>query len=503
MKLFNLHVVVIICEILTKVSGNLKRNLLCNLRTDPCKCEHNTLDLSGRNLRHLAHLLFPNGTTCINFNNNNFRTLDCTDWLYLPKSLKYVFFKNCKIQHIADNDSFAHLPELYMFDVSYNNLTEQSFRNVLESVAGSHVESLDISGFPLNSRLSNTLFSVLQKLKELYMDECNISSLQPILGTNTTNHYLTELHMKRNLITETSLETFYKYGNYYPKLCILKLSSNPIAKLLPGMFSRLRTLRKLWLDNLHSRSTTFPGVKSSTLQWLDISNSFLFHPVENCQDVFKSSHNLTVLNLTGINLSTNWSETKLLRLFLPLKSINTLILSNTSMKIIPSDVFNEIDSLQVLDLSRNAIEEWKTQCFQNMSKRFKELYLNDNCISVITETTFPLTLLQQLTTLHLNGNNFRCDCAMHWFRYWMKANYRKLDELSKCRSPPEYNNTRFIDFDPYYEYCFGFSLAVEIALFIAGICFVFIWGINLVSMIRSHFLSKGCIPIINSKAKLF
>jgi hypothetical protein len=55
----------------------------------------------------------------------------------------------------------------------------------------------------------------------------------------------------------------------------------------------------------------------------------------------------------------------------------------------------------------------------------------------------------------------------------MKGNYRKLDALSKytykCHSPPEYNNSRFVDFDPDYEYCFGFSLAVEIALFIVGI----------------------------------
>jgi Leucine-rich repeat (LRR) protein len=111
-------------------------------------------------------------------------------------------------------------------------------------------------------------------------------------------------------------------------------------------------------------------VKSSTLQLLDISRSFLFHSVEDCKDVVKSSHKLTVLNLTGINLSTNRSETNLLRLFMPLKSIETLILSNTSMKMIPSDVFKEIDSLKILDLSRNAIEEWKTECFQNMSKRF-------------------------------------------------------------------------------------------------------------------------------------
>jgi Leucine-rich repeat (LRR) protein len=40
------------------------------------------------------------------------------------------------------------------------------------------------------------------------------------------------------------------------------------------------------------------------------------------------------------------------------------------MKMIPSDVFKEIDSLKILDLSKNAIEEWKTECFKNMSKRF-------------------------------------------------------------------------------------------------------------------------------------
>ena len=375
MKLFNLTVVVITCEILTEVSCHSKWNYMCNRRTDCCGCKYNTRDLSGRNLRHLAHLVFPNKTKCINFNDNNFRTLNRIDWLYLPKSLKYVYFRNCNVEHITDNGIFAQLLKLYEFDVSYNNLTEQSFRNVLESVARSNVESLDISEFPLNSRLSNILFSVLQSLKALYMNECNISSLQQILGTSTTNYYLEELHMKRNVITKTSLETFYDYGDYYPKLYLLKLSPNPIAKLSPGIFSRLRTLRKLWLDNLHSRSTTFLGVKSSTLELPDISNSFLFHPVEDCKDVFKSSHNLAVLKLTGMNLSTNWSETNLLTLFMPLKSIKTFILSNTSMKIVPSDVFKEIESLQILDLSRNGIEEWKTECFQNMSKRFKTLYL--------------------------------------------------------------------------------------------------------------------------------
>ena len=153
MKLFNLTVVVITCEILTEVSGHSKWNYMCNRRTDRCGCKYNTRDLSGRNLRHLAHLVFPNKTKCINFNDNNFWTLNRIDWLYLPKSLKYVYFRNCNIQHITDNGIFAQLLKLYEFDVSYNNFTEQSFGNVLESVARSNVESLDISGFPLNSRL--------------------------------------------------------------------------------------------------------------------------------------------------------------------------------------------------------------------------------------------------------------------------------------------------------------------------------------------------------------
>ncbi len=236
MKLFNLTVVVITCEILTEVSGHSKWNYMCNRRTDRCGCKYNTRDLSGRNLRHLAHLVFPNKTKCINFNVNNFRTLNRIDWLYLPKSLKYVYFRNCNIEHITDNGIFAQLLKLYEFDVSYNNFTEQSFGNVLESVARSNVESLDISGFPLNSRLSNILFSVLQSLKALYMSECNISSLQQIRGTSTTNYYLEELHMKRNVITETSLETFYDYGDYYPKLYLLKLSSNSIGNYHQAYF---------------------------------------------------------------------------------------------------------------------------------------------------------------------------------------------------------------------------------------------------------------------------
>jgi hypothetical protein len=42
--------------------------------------------------------------------------------------------------------------------------------------------------------------------------------------------------------------------------------------------------------------------------------------------------------------------------------------------------------------------------FSKHVKAVQNTLSNDNCISIMTETTFPLTLLQQLMKLHLYGN---------------------------------------------------------------------------------------------------
>ncbi|XP_063441529.1 toll-like receptor 7 [Mytilus trossulus] len=472
------------------ILGGLK----CDKDIDACKCAENTYNLSNRSgisgLR-LRKLRFKNDTTCINFNNNNIPKLSCEDFSPIPSSVKSLYLRNCKIKSIDCTNIFENLTKLMVFDIGSNELQTNAFINIFMSVkrASKIVPlSLNISGNELSENYS---YSFLRDLQEFRADGCKINNLHNILETNETNKRLRLLSLQHNQINETSLEAFYNHGEHYEMLDSLLLSYNPVKSLTRTVFSKLKKLRNLWITNFFAFNATFPGLNCPRLNILDISHSFSFSPVEEVKSVFNISRNISNLVLSGTDL-VNWTENDLLQLLNPLTDLTELNLNKTSLTEIPCDLLRTQTSLKFIGLSENFIVGWFSNCFENMPKSLEKIYLRQNRITIINETSFPPEFVEKLKHLYLNGNLFKCDCSTHWFRSWMRDHYGILDALSEDKSTPFYechspknNGSLLVDFDPTYEECHGLSISELLSLSISGFCFVLILTLNALTRLNN------------------
>lgn len=134
-----------------------------------------------------------------------------------------MFFGNCKIQTIANENIFKNFTKLTTFAIRSNTFNESSFNNLFKSVQLSNIISLDISGNNMNKISQSLNFSMLDRLKTILMNDCNIISLASIFRTNKKRSFK-HMEFKRNLIEEIPVYVFKKYGMYYNKLRLLKLS---------------------------------------------------------------------------------------------------------------------------------------------------------------------------------------------------------------------------------------------------------------------------------------
>ena len=141
----------------------------------------------------------------------------------MSSNIKQMFFGNCKIQTIANENIFKNFTKLTTFAIRSNTFNESSFNNLFKSVQLSNIISLDISGNNMNKISQSLNFSMLDRLKTILMNDCNIISLASIFRTNKKRSFK-HMEFKRNLIEEIPVYVFKKYGMYYNKLRLLKLS---------------------------------------------------------------------------------------------------------------------------------------------------------------------------------------------------------------------------------------------------------------------------------------
>ncbi|XP_066270581.1 toll-like receptor Tollo [Branchiostoma lanceolatum] len=126
-----------------------------------------------------------------------------------------------------------------------------------------------------------------------------------------------------------------------------------------------------------------------------------------------------------------------------------LYLSDNNITKIDSAAFIHIQSLEILYLDGNDIEEITGYEFVHL-ENLRELYLNssevravnrdafghlpslevlsleDNLLNTLPENLF--SALSNLQHLFLSGNNFRCDCDILWFKYWIRNKESILKE---------------------------------------------------------------------------
>ncbi|CAF3725088.1 unnamed protein product [Rotaria sordida] len=143
--------------------------------------------------------------------------------------------------------------------------------------------------------------------------------------------------------------------------------------------------------------------------------------------------------LRRLDLSNNFISTIYPDSFTGLKSLNSLILYRNNLKMLPSGVFNELNSLQLLLLNANKIVCIRVDTFRGLEK-LSLLSLYDNQLKTLINGTF--SSLKSIQTLHLARNPFLCDCHLRWLNVYLRKNKIETSGV-RCAGPRRMAKQKF------------------------------------------------------------
>ncbi len=190
---------------------------------------------------------------------------------------------------------------------------------------------------------------------------------------------------------------------YLKKQCMI--AGNPeceigqyLKKTYPG--KRLDLFRKIyeWDFNIRSQKiTSLKGIEliPKTIDTLELTDNYILDQScdPNCPiKPFNQFKLLTILNLSDNLL---WEPTP--HMFDGLDNLIELNLSKNSIKTIHKETFQSIKKLQILWLNANLLQEIDPHTFDNL-ENLEELYLGNNYLSTIQKNTF-----KDLTSLTILG----------------------------------------------------------------------------------------------------
>ncbi|XP_055296223.1 chaoptin-like [Sitodiplosis mosellana] len=246
------------------------------------------VDFSFNKIKRIASAAFTNATEMLSLDlsNNNLAKLDDRTFQSLH-NLETLILRNNQIDEL-NVLTFAGLSTLAKLDLSYNMLTHlnaEAFEDlVLNCLNVSHngitefdanlfshfnqMQILDISYNNISS-LNDTFYSMSATLRELYMSNNHIKSIN---GLAASTFMLTVLDVSKNEISDLCEHIFDNFTN----LNNINLSLNPIKKLGRFIFAKHANLLHLNLSQIsltNIEPKTF--LKPQKLQSIDLSKNKL------------------------------------------------------------------------------------------------------------------------------------------------------------------------------------------------------------------------------------
>ncbi|XP_063777185.1 leucine-rich repeat-containing protein 24 [Pseudophryne corroboree] len=203
--------------------------------------------------------------------------------------------------------------------------------------------------------------------------------------------------------------------NIHPSTQTVFLQDNAIAQIQQQDLSPLSALQYLYMQN-NSISGLEPGA-------------------------FRAQHHLVELALNGNRIHLLNSS-----IFKGLENLRVLYLAGNQITRLLAHTFSDLQRLQELHLQENNIDTLQEQAFSGLSS-LALLDLSKNSLHTISRATLrPLISLQ---VLRLTENPWRCDCALHWLRAWLKEEGRRLltsfDKKVICSEPPRLSHQSLLD----------------------------------------------------------
>ncbi|KAM8966676.1 leucine-rich repeat-containing protein 24 [Pelodytes ibericus] len=204
-------------------------------------------------------------------------------------------------------------------------------------------------------------------------------------------------------------------SNIHPSTQTVFLQDNVIRQIQQQDLSPLSALQYLYIQN-NTISSLDPGVFITQQHLLELAlNGNRIHLINS--SIFRGLEHLRVLYLAGNQITRLLSYT-----FSNLQRLQELHLQENRIEILQDQAFSGLTSLALLDLSRN------------------------NLHTLSRAVLRPLISLQ---VLRLTENPWRCDCALHWLRAWMKEEGQRLltslDKKLICSEPPRLSHQSLLD----------------------------------------------------------
>ncbi|XP_053205855.1 chaoptin-like [Panonychus citri] len=460
-----------------------------------------TIDLSSNGLTYIGQNSFSNSTLLqtIDLSQNSISSLDRATFKGLARlrldlssnlltTLPGEMFSRSYVNRLEtinlSSNNFTHFPldslshqylNLQSIDLSSNRLTSLP-SNVNLMV---NIKSLDVSNNPLSSEAISSLLSEPKSIRNLNVALTGLNGLPPIMETP----FLRNLNVSGNNITHFKATTLQKVAllesldfshnelsslsnlihGLSPaanELRFLNLNGNPLTSIRKDDFKGLISLETLDISNLTSlKSYDCDSLASlgnlrtlymfgyPSLESLSVQECLAYLPVklEHLGVEVKEDHlqghlqkafspRLTEILVTGSKL-TSLSPSCLSGLKSPTLS---LTLTDTSISLIPSNLFSPLPMSTKIDLA-----------------------LQSNEITSL-DSKFLITLDNKPTNIKISGlpmNPIICDCSLEPLYKWLAEKMSKInwfhnnlpiDSIDKltCAGPESLSGYRLIELTP-------------------------------------------------------
>lgn len=426
-----------------------------------CSCNQDYADCSGHYgaLKYIPKL--PARIDTVDFSFNELKSIDSDLFLSNVTNISALFLSYNKLTVIAPG-AFQHMSKLNQLYLA--NIERLTYDVLGTLTAVKTLQGLDVSGnnlgdppvdvfvkFPMlqltDLDLSNTgmklfncsVFAHLKNLRTLYLrDNFGMSVIYDYLpslvvldlGSISTANFptfctdikapffpnLSDLSLNGNFISALP-----------PQFCLssltsLDLSMNPFVQITTDMFNQSRFPR---LSSLTLNSITLQSISSNAFRSPSLSNLMLggnnldFGSDAVSADAFAGCPGLSNLDLLDNDFS-RVSDDKFQRLFGHLRNLQSVYFDNNSLSDVAKLKIFIPSSFGSLGLVQNKVDSIPDGAFDNLTS-ISQLFLFNNQISMVTESTFSPATRQRLTFLDLSGNPFYCSDDLTWFCQWMKS----------------------------------------------------------------------------------
>lgn len=306
--------------------------------------------------------------------------------------------------------------------------------------------------------MKNNTFVGLGKLKNLYLDNIGIQSLEADAFNGLSS--LQTLDITLNYINGIKPHTFEHCKN----LTSLKISDNFLSKLEDNSFSGLQKLNSLdvSLNKLkklpagpfhHLKELELFVATSNNLQTIE-PNTFnglgKLHYLSLARNelstldpmVFKGlvgletlilDHNKVQLqngqfahasNMLHLYLAHNGLNKIEPEYFKGLLSLTELILSSNSISTLKSEAFYSLPTLITLDISDNKVSTVEQGAFKGLTN-LETLNIQENRIETMPAGSFDD--LTHIKAVYMDQNPWECSCESEWLILWLRERFNKLE----------------------------------------------------------------------------